>query len=950
MPISLGQIVFGIGPDTTRLRTSISDITRFGQAVENAARAAAQGANTGADALMRQERAAISALQRVQRFQDQVRRSSAPANLTQGFETLSTRGLDAFVARMTSGRLSAIQFQREMERFGQTMSNAQRIFQNWQNQSRDGMAGTMAENLRKLSSAAILVAGPLSGVATRISVLAGLAEHFNITMAATIAGVAAGTYAFIKFSTAVIQVAKDLGKIESTLTAVSSSQAIAQTQMKYLADFANRAGVKVEDLGKSYSQMLAASKGTNLEGERTNKIFESITMAGSKLGLTNEEVEASLRAVQQMMSKGTIQAEELKGQLGDRIPGAVKVMADAVGVTTQKLFKMMEAGELSSSVLVKFADALNKRYGIDENTKIDTIIAAENRLRNSRTLLLQQLDKTLGISDAYKNTLNAITNAINGSSEKGRQLLPVLTAVGAALAAGLASSALIAGMAAVTAGIRGITMAIATLNVATAAGGAVSALGAIARLGVMIAGGTFGFIAMQKALKGTGDATKSAGGQVEAYIEAQRNLKTSVRGATEEFIKQQEVLLKTQEAAAAVAIEKAVQAGQIMDAMIATGRPTTGLAKDLQLDELYNDAQRASAAVKKTAKSVEELKDILKRQTAEENKARNDPVKELTNRQNLAIKNAKDTARELTETYENMFKAPAAREWSQMQSDINRQIENFRDNLVRAELPAETVTKLVNDYAAALRKVKEGELALRNNVSYFQAIEGVFSRGMDHALDGFIQSVIEGKDIMTSLTDTAKFVAQDIFKTFMTLAALNPIKNMLFGTNYQTLGGNAGVGGILGGMFGGGGGSNPTSTLGINPFAGGFFANGGVMTPQGSLPLHRYAGGGIAHTPQMALFGEGRGPEAFVPLPDGRSIPVKMAGGEYGKPEIHIHESAGAKAQVTTSKGKDGGMRMDVTIRDMVKGVIMEDIAKGGELSQGMERQYGLNRARGMTN
>ena len=48
------------------------------------------------------------------------------------------------------------------------------------------------------------------------------------------------------------------------------------------------------------------------------------------------------------------------------------------------------------------------------------------------------------------------------------------------------------------------------------------------------------------------------------------------------------------------------------------------------------------------------------------------------------------------------------------------------------------------------------------------------------------------------------------------------------------------------------------------------------MTSEGALPLHRYATGGIANTPQVALFGEGRGPEAFVPLPDGRRIPVAM--------------------------------------------------------------------------
>ena len=54
------------------------------------------------------------------------------------------------------------------------------------------------------------------------------------------------------------------------------------------------------------------------------------------------------------------------------------------------------------------------------------------------------------------------------------------------------------------------------------------------------------------------------------------------------------------------------------------------------------------------------------------------------------------------------------------------------------------------------------------------------------------------------------------------------------------------------------------------------FASGGVMTSLGELPLERYARGGIARRPQVALFGEGRQPEAFVPLPDGRSIPVTM--------------------------------------------------------------------------
>ncbi len=67
------------------------------------------------------------------------------------------------------------------------------------------------------------------------------------------------------------------------------------------------------------------------------------------------------------------------------------------------------------------------------------------------------------------------------------------------------------------------------------------------------------------------------------------------------------------------------------------------------------------------------------------------------------------------------------------------------------------------------------------------------------------------------------------------------------------------------------------------------FANGGIMTPMGPMPLNAYAGGGVASSPQVALFGEGRMPEAYVPLPDGRSIPVQMRGGGGGGSVFHMH-------------------------------------------------------------
>lgn len=65
-------------------------------------------------------------------------------------------------------------------------------------------------------------------------------------------------------------------------------------------------------------------------------------------------------------------------------------------------------------------------------------------------------------------------------------------------------------------------------------------------------------------------------------------------------------------------------------------------------------------------------------------------------------------------------------------------------------------------------------------------------------------------------------------------------------------------------------------------FSGFAFANGGIMSSQGAVPLRAYSSGGIANSPQLALYGEGRMNEAYVPLPDGKTIPVTMSGSSSG--------------------------------------------------------------------
>ena len=133
--------------------------------------------------------------------------------------------------------------------------------------------------------------------------------------------------------------------------------------------------------------------------------------------------------------------------------------------------------------------------------------------------------------------------------------------------------------------------------------------------------------------------------------------------------------------------------------------------------------------------------------------------------------------------------------------------------------------------------------------------------------------------------------AGDFLRNLAFQQGISMIQKGLFGAGqygtpgYQSglLGGlfNSALGGI-GGLFGGGGGGGGGGSLaGVTSlFSSGFaFANGGVMTSNGPVPLRRYAGGGVADFPQVAMYGEGSKPEAFVPLPDGRSIPVSVKGG-----------------------------------------------------------------------
>ncbi|EHL9113541.1 tape measure protein [Escherichia coli] len=126
----------------------------------------------------------------------------------------------------------------------------------------------------------------------------------------------------------------------------------AETFIRGLAD---KTGLNISEGIASYAKFAAGAQGS-MSQEQTQELFGNATAMSRLMGLSNDELNGILKAFEQMASKGKIQAEELRGQLGDRMAGAFKLFAEALGMTATELDKAMKDGKiLSSDTLPKVA-------------------------------------------------------------------------------------------------------------------------------------------------------------------------------------------------------------------------------------------------------------------------------------------------------------------------------------------------------------------------------------------------------------------------------------------------------------------------------------------------------------------------------------------------------------------------------------------------------------------
>lgn len=210
-------------------------------------------------------------------------------------------------------------------------------------------------------------------------------------------------------------------KVKNSLSFAMGGPQAAQ-EIQYLRQVTDQLGVSFANVAPMYGRLAAATKGTNLEGRATREIFESIAQASVVMGLGVEETEGAMRALVQMVSKGQIQAEELRGQLGERLPRAFQLFAESMGVSTGELSKLLETGKVGTERLAQFAATLKGALAGDVDEATTRLAASVNRLDNAWLRLKQNVGEA-GVSSFMSGQMAILADATSDvatSMEKAR--------------------------------------------------------------------------------------------------------------------------------------------------------------------------------------------------------------------------------------------------------------------------------------------------------------------------------------------------------------------------------------------------------------------------------------------------------------------------------------------------------------------------------------------------
>ncbi len=275
------------------------------------------------------------------------------------------------------------------------------------------MAANVSRLMSDMQSARTAVTGAAGDMQRAANTARSALEAIGVTVS-----VAAVIASVRQIGSALIDAEASAVKFRAAMGALVGADNVGR-ELDFVRSTARQLGLDLDATANSYIKLAASARGTSLAGAQTQEIFTAVSRAATTLGLSSAEADGALLAVSQMMSKGTVQAEELRGQLGERLPGAFQVAARAMGVSTQELGKMLEAGQvIADDFLPKFAKELMK-MGESAEAGARTAARELQRMKNAWSEFTQAVADS-GAAQAIGGILGRFASAFANIAEQIR--------------------------------------------------------------------------------------------------------------------------------------------------------------------------------------------------------------------------------------------------------------------------------------------------------------------------------------------------------------------------------------------------------------------------------------------------------------------------------------------------------------------------------------------------
>lgn len=228
---------------------------------------------------------------------------------------------------------------------------------------------------------------------------------------------------------AVAKTGMDFEKMNLAMASVSGSTKEAKENIAFVRAETLRLGGDVMQNTKAFTKLLANKGEMSLDDVKL--IYTGVAELSAARGLSADEVNRSINALNQMAGKTKVQAEELRQQLAEALPGSVQMFAKAakdagltVNGTVSELEDLMRNGKaLAKDILPKAALQMKKAANTNDalTNSLEILTKVVDRARSGLYYFQDDLYES-GFRSGLKYLLQGFNNLMKSSKLLGKLL------------------------------------------------------------------------------------------------------------------------------------------------------------------------------------------------------------------------------------------------------------------------------------------------------------------------------------------------------------------------------------------------------------------------------------------------------------------------------------------------------------------------------------------------